>query len=34
MATAHRNLTDEEENVVEALETSVFTAISKLEVSF
>lgn len=32
MATALRNLNEEEENVVEALEQTVFSAISKLEV--
>ncbi len=32
MATALRNLSEEEENVVEALEHTIFTAISKLEV--
>ena len=32
MATAQRNLTEEEENVVEALDHTIFTAIAKLEV--
>lgn len=33
MATAHRNLTETEEDVAEALELGTFTGIPKLEVN-